>query len=282
MVKRILVPLDPSAYSLAALNMACTLGKKYKAEITGMVILDLPGIERSIGPIPAGAAYYAERLEKTKVNEAQYRCQELLVQFEKKCKKAGVKYKIAERHGRPSTQIIKESLFYDLIIIGIRTFFHFESQDKAGDSLEKLLDDSITPIYAVPENFISSMMTRNDTKVLIAFDGSYPSARALQRFAQFALPPKPVITLLNSNEDKEKSTHLLTEAENYLKCHGFKVIKKVWTDKHIIDVVKNKYYDKTDLIVLGVNSRKGILQFVLGSLTLSLIKKGKKLLLIGQ
>jgi nucleotide-binding universal stress UspA family protein len=282
MVKRILVPLDPSPYSKAALDLACTIGKKFKAELTGMAILDIPGIEKSIGPVPAGASYYAEHLEKTKLHDADIRCQGLLEQFEKKCKKEKVKSKITERQGSPSNQILKASVFYDLVVIGIRTFFHFESQDRAGDSLEKLLDDTITPIYAVPESFNSALLNKSGVKVLIAFDGSDPAARALQRFAQFAVLARPEITLINSNDDTKRSAYLLNAADNYLKCHGFKTVKKISTERPIKEIVEKQYYNKTDIIVMGVNSRKGLLEFVLGSLVKSLIKKGEKLLLIGQ
>jgi nucleotide-binding universal stress UspA family protein len=281
MIKRILVPLDSSPYCAAALNLACIMGKQFDAEITGMVILDIHGIEKSIGPVPAGGLYYAEQLEKSKLEDAKKRIHKLLSQFENKCKKEGIKYKIAERQGSPSNQIIKDAIFYDAVIIGIRTFFHFEAQDDAGDSLEKILDDSITPIYAVSENFADPITVKDKLKVLITFDGSHPSARALQRFAQFDLPIAMETTLLNCSENKEKADYLLLEAENYLKCHGFNKIQKVWTDEHIIDVIENQYIDKIDFIVLGANSKKGILDFVLGSLTERLVKIGTKSLLIG-
>jgi nucleotide-binding universal stress UspA family protein len=282
MVKRILVPLDLSPYSAAALNQACLIAKKLDAEITGLVILDIPGIEKSIGPIPMGGLYYAEHLEKTKLEDAENRIHTLLTKFENQCKKAGVRYKRAERQGTPSNQILKESVYYDAIIMGIRTFFHFESQDKAGDSLEKIMDDSITPIFAVPSYDIAPVSINEEARVLITFDGSLPSARALQRFVQFGLPEDMEITILNSSEDEANSGYLLAEAEDYLKSHGFVKIKKDWTTEPIIDVIENRYFNKIDVIVLGIHSKKKILQFVLGSLTKRLIKQGTKVLFIGQ
>ena len=44
-IKRILIPLDPSPYSKSALNLACIIAKVYNDELTGLVILDIPGIE---------------------------------------------------------------------------------------------------------------------------------------------------------------------------------------------------------------------------------------------
>ena len=78
MIKRILVPLDPSPYSKSAVQLACQIAKIYQAEVTGLVILDLPGIEDSIGPVPLGGIYMADKLEKEKTQEAKKRIEMLL------------------------------------------------------------------------------------------------------------------------------------------------------------------------------------------------------------
>ena len=88
-MRRILVPLDPSPYSESALNLACVVAKIYNAEVTGMVILDIPGIQDSIGPIPIGGIHLAEKLEKEKREEAKQRISLLLDKFKKNVVKKG-------------------------------------------------------------------------------------------------------------------------------------------------------------------------------------------------
>ena len=66
MIKRILVPLDPSPYTKSSIEFAIAMAQRHGSEITGLVILDLPGIEKSIGAIPLGGSYYADHLEKRK------------------------------------------------------------------------------------------------------------------------------------------------------------------------------------------------------------------------
>jgi nucleotide-binding universal stress UspA family protein len=66
MIKSILIPLDPSVYTDMALEMGCFLAKQHDAELSGLVVLDIPGIRKSVGPTPAGGSYYAEKLEKRK------------------------------------------------------------------------------------------------------------------------------------------------------------------------------------------------------------------------
>lgn len=282
MIKRILIPLDPSPYSESALQLACIIAKEYDAEVTGLVVLDIPGIEGSIGPVPIGGIHLAEKLEKEKKEEAQQRIEELIEKFKATCKKAGVQHREAERQGSPSIQILNESIYYDLLIIGLRTYFHFETSEKYGSPLDKLLKESVTPIYGVPEKLPFSGKPDRKIRVLVAFDGSPLAARAMQRFSQLIAPELYEFTLLNSSDDKKGGETTLSRAEEYLNSRNIKNIQKVWTSDDIIDVIKNEYYDSMDGFVVGAHSRDGIFDFLVGSLTKYLVKSAKKPVFIGQ
>ncbi len=164
----------------------------------------------------------------------------------------------------------------------MRTFFQFETKDSPGNSLDEILDETITPIYAVPEKLIIPQIPQEKIKVLIAFDGSYPAARALQRFAQLAPPQIFEVLVLTSHEEKEKAFYLLEQAETYLRCHQFQHIQKKWVTEHIIDAIKDTYLDWAHVVVVGVHSKKGMFNFMVGSLTKFLIKMARKPLLIAQ
>jgi nucleotide-binding universal stress UspA family protein len=227
------------------------MAKINQAELTGLVILDIPGIEKSIGPVPVGGLHYAEKIEKTKRMEA-------------------------------ADRIIQESIFYDAILIGMRTFFHFETQDSPGDSLEKILDETITPVYAVPEKLNLPDVPGEKIKVLIAFDGSLPSARALQRFAQLAPVDIFEVCLLISEQDEEKANYYLNEAEAYLKCHNVNNIQKERIRDNIKEALDQKYLDWAHVIVVGAHSKAGLFKFMVGSLTQHLIKFQKSRFLSGN
>ncbi len=280
MLRRILIPLDPSPYAAAAVEYGCFLAKRHNAEVTGLVVLDIPGIEKSVGPVPMGGLQYAERLEEAKEKEAHERIQALLERFKEKCQKEGVIHREAERQGSPGEHILHDSIFYDLVIIGLRTYFHFETEDKPGDSMERILDHSITPILAVTDQF----QPKEKTNVLIAFNGSLPSVRALQHFANLvdATAVETDITLLMSDTDLNVANYYLDGAEAYLKAHSFHNIKKEWTPQSIIQAMEEKYLDWSDLVVAGVHSKKGLLDFMVGSLSKYLIKEAKEPVFLGQ
>jgi nucleotide-binding universal stress UspA family protein len=276
------VPLDPSPYADTAIKIATTMAKIYNAQVTGMVILDIPGIEKSIGPIPAGALHYAEKIELAKKTEASQRIDALMKKFRSMCENENVAYTEAHHQGYPSDEIVEVSKYYDLMIVGLKTFYHFETSDQAGDSLDDLLRESITPIIGVPKDYNINVLGGEKIKVLIAYDGGLQSARALQRFAQLANSSYMDITILNSSEDKKIGHYYLDQAEEYLKVRDVQNVKKEWTSQDIIQIMRDKFYDDFEIFVVGAHSKEGLFDFMVGSLTRFLVKQGKKPVFIGQ
>jgi nucleotide-binding universal stress UspA family protein len=282
MVKRILLPLDPSPYTEAVLKVGCAIARQHGAEITGLVVLDIPGIERSVGPVPMGGLYYAERLEKQKQREAQDRIDSLLEKFRATCEEEGVGHRSSEQQGSPAEWIIKESIYYDLVLVGLRTYYHFESGQKSGESLQEVLDHASTPVLGVPERVDAPFAPGAKAKYVIAFDGSLPAGRALKGFADLVDPDAAEVTLLTADDDEATAQYYLGQAEAYLNTHSIRNVKKEWTTEHIIKVVEEKYMDRADVFVLGAHSKRGLLDFMVGSLTKSLIEANRKLVLICQ
>lgn len=282
MVKSILIPLDPSPYTDSAINMGCTIANLHGAQLTGLVVLDIKGIEKQIGPVPIGSSYYAEKLEEKHKKHAQERIDQLVEKFKTMCAAAGVNYKVAQNQGSPSERILHESIFYDFVITGLRTFFHFETTDSPGNSLSALLHESVTPIYGMPKELNLPDPAVDKVKVLIPFDASLSSARALQRFAQLMIPSKAEARLLMSHDDEKIALSSLNHAKQYLELHGFKNIVIEWTKENIIDACKKGHLDWADAAVVGSHSKRGIFDFMVGSLTNYLIKLDKIPVVIGQ
>lgn len=286
MIKRILIPLDPSPYTDKAIDVGCTIARQSGAELSGLVVLDLPGIEKSIGSIPVGGGYYAEQLEMKKQKDASEHIQALLTKFEEKCEQEGVRHSEAQRQGSPSEYIIKEAYFYDAVMVGLRTFFHFETSDKPGNSLDDLLDHCVTPIYGVPKDFQLPNIPEEKVNVVIALNDSPSAIRALHRFGQLAAnaPTLMEVVLVISDKDEKTANYYLNQAEAYLKSHSIPDpdIEKVWTKDNIIDAINDKYLDWATIVVAGVHSKKGWFDFNSGDLIKFLIKEDKKPILIGQ
>ncbi len=289
MLKRILIPLDDSKYSSNALEEACALAKYHDAEVTGIVVLDVPGIHSHTGPVPIGGSYFAKEMEKSLRERADKHVFELLDKFELFCRKEGVRYRRAPSQGMPSNKILQKSLFYDLLIMGMRTYFHWDADvnEEDGDSFEHILEHSITPIIAVPKNYsIERPYKKNmPLNALIAFDGSIESCRALQRFAQLTYSFTELednVHIVMSDDNVEKAEDYLDKVVQYLHAHGIENVTKHATDENIIKTIDEKYMNWAHYIVLGAHLKRGVFDFIAGSLTRYLIKEEKVPVFIGQ
>jgi nucleotide-binding universal stress UspA family protein len=206
----------------------------------------------------------------------------LLAKFRAKCQQEKVRYCEARHQGSPSERIISESNYYDAVTIGMRTHFRFADSQQGGDTLEDILDESVTPVYAVPAEYSFTKAPGESFKVLIAYDDSLPAARALQRFAQFVIPEAQEVILLSADRNQAAAEFYLTQAAAYLRAHSISRVAKEWTSGKIINIIRDKYLDWADMVVVGAHSKRGLFDFKLGSLTRFLIKQAKKPLLIGQ
>ncbi len=282
MIKRILVPLDPSIYSENAFNVAISLAKIYNAEITGLVVLDIPGIEASTGPLPPGVGFFAKELEHTKIDRAKIHIRNLLSKYKAICDKEGVTFRESNAQGSPSKRISEFSNYFDIVITGLRNHFHFETSDDIENSLDEILDNSPTPIIAVPD-IMNKFWNNGDTfKVAIAYNGSLSSARAMQRFAQMELPKKVDVTLLISDNDLEKGDAMLNDAEEFLKLHKIDNVKKRVSGKNKIELFNSEFLSEMDIVVLGGHSKISLFDFLTGSLARHLINENKTLLFVSQ
>ncbi|MFA8341819.1 MAG: universal stress protein [Rhodothermaceae bacterium] len=280
-IKRILLPLDTSPYTDSAMKFAAKIAKHHNAEITGLVILDIPGIEKSVSPVPLGAIYYTEQPDQEKKKEAELHIKQLLDKFKKFCSEKGIRHKEAQLQGSPSDRILAESIYYDAVVMGLRTFFHFETSDKPGDSLIKLLDNSVTPIYAVPQIYDMPSPDEKKLKILLTISDFLPSARAIQRFVQVATPDTVEVCLIAEVKDENSAEFNLNQAELYLQSHGFEVLKKEWTDRKLSDHIDEFYIGKVDILVIGNDVKKGLFSVSVNEVIKNMIKLNRVPLLIG-
>ena len=278
MIRRILVPLDGSSYTDSALEVAFRLSRRGNAEVTGLVVLDTPGIERSIGPIPIGGMHYADQLGTNRAKAADDRIRDLLDRFESACEKASVSYSKAKYQGSPSKWIFREASFYDIVILGMRTHFDFESQ--AGKHLSELLELTETPIVAVPEK--TPIFTETGkTRVVIVMGETRKSIRAVQRFVAIANPEIVDPVLFMAHSDRQRVEYYLERTANYLTSHGFAPTEIVGTEGPVVPAIKEHFKDSADLFVVGSSILKRFRALKVGNVTRSLIDDGETPLFIG-
>lgn len=277
MIKRILIPLDPSPYAKSAIDYGCTLAKAHDAELTGLVVLDTPVLEEPVAAYPPSLLDLEERFTENRLERARDHINRLLAEFRDTCEQNGVTYSECQDQGSPSFRIIRDSMYYDLIVTGLRTYFHFESTVSPGDDLDEIMDHVITPILAVPDNGVA----QDGHSALIAYDGTLPAARAMHQFIQLAAPLDFRVTLFTSHKSPEAAEHLQDSAEMYLNAHGYQHVHRIDTRHDIRSMLDSPHFKEAELIVLGAHSKHGLLDFAIGSVSRDLIRRAATPLLIG-
>jgi nucleotide-binding universal stress UspA family protein len=263
----ILVCLDGSSYSKAAVEYATQLALEHNASLTGIGVIDLPGIQRSSGPAPVGAMRYDELSEQQHLKETQQKVGEILKDFEKICQKKSIRYTIHSDTGSPFREIIEESKFHDFIMIGQKTFFRYSVGNEPGNTLSRILKNGLTAVFAVPDS------VRQIKKVLVAYDNSVQAAKAVQMFLLLHIWNQCEITILNINSDAKRGKWLLDRLGNYFGSYGIepeKVHLKGKPEDVILSYIREH---EIDLLVMGAYGKRSVSDFFFGSVTESLVDK---------
>lgn len=264
MLRRILLPLDPSPFSEAAYRYACGLARVHDAEITGLMVLDAPEIERAVGHVTPGALEYARKAERRREALAHERIQHRLAEFAERCQDEGVRHKEVEVQGTPAEMIIGESVFFDVVLMGIETHYHFETTSQPSRTLEEIAGHMMPPVITVPLKEYDPVQTH---RVTIAFGGSRTAARSVRQFVTLGLFKKAEITILCSNPEMPVANELMAAVSRYLTAHDYGRITHAWTPGPVIEAMRDQYLEQADLIVLGAHAKQGILSFLYGQVT---------------
>jgi len=271
MSKRIVVGLDPSEYSKMAVTLACIRASLFDGTVIGVGIIDKPGIEASSRGAGVGASHYAKRNREHHIKEAEGKVSALLEEFKETCADREVSCETVLRQGDPAAVIAEEALAADLIIIGTRTFFHFETQKSHGDTLDHLLKAQACPVMVIPKELEMPIK-----RVIIPYDGSRKAARSMRSFVSLtgSLPVSLDVLLLAVNEDVEDVLADLEKPARYLRAYGYEVETKVVPGDAravIRDVAK---LNMPTVVVLGASKKSSVRVALFGGVTRSLLEDG--------
>src|SRR5262245_6730945 len=214
MPRTILVGLDGSAHGSSAIEFGIAWAKESNALFVGLGIIDEPEIVQPVCVPPAGPAYQ-ERRNRAVLADARRKVESYLQQFAIRCADAGVACKVLEDVGLPSEQIMLEAQRYDLIVLGQQTYYAFETQWGADDTLQEVLRRSPRPVVVVPREPAAGKA------VVLAYDGSLQAARAMQAF-QAVGPRRLPVHVVSILPDRVEAARCASRAVDFLDFHGIK------------------------------------------------------------
>lgn len=268
---RLVVGLDGTPYADATTRVACSIAEALNGTAVGVAVTDEPGIEASSRGAGIGAYAYAKMVREQRFANASERAAEFLRGFEATCADSGVPFELAHRAGVPFQCIVDEGRYADLIVVGSRTHFHFETSDSDGDTLRRLMNVCVCPVLAVPKDIES-----RPTRAVIAIDGSIQSARAMRAYVSLIgrADSPPAITLLHVGENSDEDNQVQLEtAKRYVESYGLEADIRIREGKpsREIEALADELGDS--MIVMGAYGRRGVIRDIFfGSTAAQIIK----------
>ncbi len=277
MIKRILVPTDGSAHSSAALDAAIWLAGKFEAAVVGVHVVDIVALE---GPflrdLSASIGLEPSMNFSSKVKAAlEEKGAGLLEEVKERCSKAGIECTTVMASGVVSTEICDKAKSADIVVMGRRGANEDFDNVLLGAVTEAVVRKASKHVLVVPRGFAPP------TSMLLAYDGSTSSSKALRAAAEctsiFSLP----LTVLSVADDPDKDSRL-SDAEDYLKPYKIEVdfIQKSG-DPHT-EVEKYCSESGCDLLFIGTTHHGRVVEMVLGSTTEHLLRSVEGLVYIAR
>ena len=264
MLRRILVGLNGSEYSVAAMEYAIALAAKHGASLVGLGIVDEPHLTAPES-VPLGAGAFKEERDTAVVQAAHAKIDQVLAEFGDRCQAAGV-YPVSEKRiGDPVEILAHQAQRCDLLVVGKRHLLEDE-WDRSSRTLDLLLRHSPRPVVSVPE------ARNNATPVLVAYDGSLQAARTLQAFVESGLSGDREIHVASLGSRAQEHAAL---AKDYLSAHVLTprlIIEQsvAHPAKQLLAIARQV---QAGLIVLGCYGQPRLKEFFFGSVTKGILSE---------
>lgn len=275
MIKRILVALDPDSDTPTATAFARRIGSAVSAEVTGLAIVDTQSVMASAKGGGIGSMYLVEKVRSRLLDEARTVAKDLVESFADDFE-SGFGGKVSSQilEGEPLDQLSQEMNYHDVLVIGSRPHFFYSHPEEISLTLQSAIQTVVGPVLVIPEDASAEV-----TNVLVAYDGSRESARALRSFL-YLMPFGTAVSvnLINVHEsgDATRSKLLLREAESYCEVHGLNAstysLHGTEPTEAILDAAARF---KSQLVVVGANFVAPLSRMLFGSTTKSIVGNAK-------
>lgn len=277
MLKRILVGLGGTNYTLSAIRHAIEITRRCKATLTGVTFVHVAQLEQ-VGPIPIGGVYWAQLLREHRVNVAREHVICAVDGFVQECESAGIHYTVKQEEGDPFDLLISEARYHDLMIFGLKSLFEYNIVSNPHDTLIRLVSAGVRPILAVGPEY------HEVRRVLIAYSGSMESAKTMRRFVQLRLWPDVELRIVTFRHDAATSEgdRVVRDAAAYCRAHGFSVEEDFVDGAAKSDLIPYATQWNADLVAIGNSARNAILRHLFGDTTMSVIQTSERPLFLCQ
>lgn len=269
MIKNILVPLDGSEHSKAALEYGLWLAQKFNGALFGQHVIDTVSVEGTYFHDISGSLGFEPYLDfATRMREVlEERGKVILEEFSRRCRERGLRHEEFLDMGIVPNEICERSKMADLVVLGHRGINEEFSTGLLGGTAESVTRSCPRPILVSTKRF------KEIERPLLAYDGSQRASAAMESAAELCTQLKLPLTVLYVPREEKMGEKVLQEARSYLGPYGIEAryeLARGYPEQKIIDYLVNLSYD---LLFIGAYGHRRIIEMVLGSTTEYVLRK---------
>lgn len=269
-MEKILLAIDAIDMDRSTLSFACYLARLTNSTITGVFLENLVGEQRPVLKRLHGRAFLDwEFDEESEEHQLKMELVEKnIALFKETCAKRSVNFNVHRDRGVPTSELIEESRFADLIIVDAQTSFRKKYEESPTDFVRAILKRAECPVIVAPEHFEAI------DEIVFAYDGSALCMFAIKQFThlfpQFSEKKTIILHVRESNAWIDPDKHQFRE---WLKSHysnlNFETVEGS-TEEKLFDFV---YGRKNVFVVMGAYGRGLLSRMFKHSSADSLIEK---------
>lgn len=268
MIKSILLAVDGSIYTDSVLQHGVVLAKALTAKIRVLTVSDIRVFEwvSAVGsdgfvPMVSSGAYQTEsqKLLEEKCDKVLEKCSKILSE-------AGVVFEAEKLTGSPAHIICDQAHIADLLIMGRRGEFARWDSKMLGATIEAVSRHCHKPILMALQEYVP---VKN---LLVAYDGSSNSNKALQYAGYLSSGLDVPVTVLSINDDEKLGQHYCNEAKKYLQSYEVDISTVVRAGNADKEITRFSEEGSFNLLVIGAYGHSRIREAILGSTTQHILR----------
>ncbi len=173
------VSLDPSRED--ALRLAADTALPVGAEVRGLFVVDLPGIERREAGAPPGAIHFARHAGEDIARRLDAAGAGAIAAAGRACRDAGVPFAGDVVEGDPRREIEDACAACDLLVSGLSSRYAHDAGDEAGSLALSLMKDRVAPVL------LACTPYRRVKTVVVGCGGGHRTSRAVGAMTHLGL-----------------------------------------------------------------------------------------------
>jgi len=207
-IRRILVALDASPHSMAALKAAAELAARLQADLLGLFVEDTALLDLAESPYARELLYPAASQAPLSRTSMESELKALSERARRALAAAAEQWKVRWSfrtvRGKVTAEIMAAASEFDLLAMG-KIGWSLGPQARMGSSARRAAASAI-PVLLLPERALAQ-----GARLLVRYDGSSASRLAVLAAARLASPETNSLTVLLAAPDRERAAQLQLE-----------------------------------------------------------------------